>query len=236
MKIALIGYGKMGRAIKRIAHNHDIVVVQNRKITDISIELKKLDPAVVIEFTQAHAAPAHIKLCIDLKIPIVTGTTGWNDRESEIIAYCSANQGALFIASNFSIGAYIFNDVNVKLARIMNLYSNYEVTINEVHHLEKKDAPSGTAITLATNMIDHLNQIDSWVKSDPNEHQMLITSERIKNVKGIHEITYTSAEDSLYFKHEAHNRNGFAKGALLAAEWMIGRKGHYGMSDLMDML
>lgn len=244
MKIALSGYGKMGKIIEKIAidRKHEIVlIIDHDNLHDMTTEnLQKAD--VVIEFSTPHSALDNIRKCLEAKVPVVVGTTGWYDHLEEIKADCETNGNALLWASNFSVGVNVFFHVNKMLARIMNNYPYYEVQVEEIHHTQKLDAPSGTAITIAEGIIENLDGKSEWknVLTDDGgtadevikNNEVLIESLRIENVPGTHTVTYDSEVDSIQFKHTAHNRNGFALGAVLAAEWLQGRQGFYSAQDM----
>lgn len=236
MDIAIIGYGKMGKTIAQLAKEkgHDIVlIIDDDNLHELTKEnLKKAD--VAIEFTQPEAAFQNIKMAMESGIPIVSGTTGWLDRMQEAIEICLNNKGAFFYASNYSVGVNIFFAINQMLAQLMNNHPQYNVCIEEIHHTEKMDAPSGTAITLAQGILKNLARKNTWVNNgESNPQELFISSKRIENVPGTHAILYESLIDSIEIKHVAHSRMGFANGALMAAEWIIGRRGFFGMKDLL---
>jgi 4-hydroxy-tetrahydrodipicolinate reductase len=239
MNIALIGYGKMGHAIERIAteRGHKVVLritSANRK--DFTAEnLSTAD--VAIEFTAPEAAPENVQLCLNAGVPVVCGTTGWNDKIS-IANELAANKGVGFLqASNFSIGVNIFFEVNKLLARLMSRQDSYEVVIEEVHHLQKKDKPSGTAITLAEQILSESDSLEKWsLKEDKDGQDTLpITALREEGVPGTHKISWTSAVDTIDIIHTAHSRDGFALGAVLAAEFIRGKAGVFSMKDVLHI-
>ena len=237
MKIALIGYGKMGKAIENIAllQGHEIVLKINTLNTDLLsiINLQKCD--VAIEFTGPETTLNNLKLCIDAGVPIVCGSTGWHGQEQYIKNYCSANNGALLYSSNFSIGVNIFFEINKKLATLIQNYKEYNVSIEETHHTQKKDAPSGTAITLAEQIIACQTQKNNWVVNTPAQpHQILITSQRVDPTPGTHTVFYQSLIDQIAITHTAYNRDGFAIGAILAAQFLINKKGVFNMADVLN--
>lgn len=238
MKIALIGYGKMGHAIEEIAvqRGHEIVLtIGIENIHDNTTEnIKKAD--VAIEFTGPEIAFNNIIQCFDAGVPVVSGSTGWLERFNEAKQYCQQRHGGLLYASNFSVGVNIFFAINKRLAELMAPHHEYNVSMTEVHHTQKKDAPSGTAITLAEGILQVNHQKKKWVNepSDKND-ELAILSERIDPAPGTHIITYTSAIDDIEIKHTAHSRKGFATGAVLAAEFLAGKKGVYGMSDVLGI-
>lgn len=238
MKLLLIGYGKMGKTIERIANERGhkvayIIDVDNRE------QLKNIGGAevdVAIEFTQPESASENIRTCISNGIPVVSGTTGWLSEKAAIENLCNQKKGAFFYASNFSIGVNIFFKVNRFLAKIMRGFSEYDVRIEEVHHTEKKDAPSGTAITLAEGILENLDRKKQWTRETSDSvKDLVIASKREKDVPGTHTITYFSLADDIEIKHTAHSREGFALGAVLAAEWLIGKQGVFTMDDYLKM-
>ncbi|MEN8227992.1 MAG: 4-hydroxy-tetrahydrodipicolinate reductase [Bacteroidota bacterium] len=238
MNIALIGYGKMGRTIEALGKDQGrafplIIDLDNSE--DLSAKrLKGID--VAIEFTVPDSAPENIRTCIDHGIPVVSGTTGWNDQFGEIEDYCKKHQGTLFYASNFSIGVNILFALNDRLARIMNNFTSYRVSMEEVHHIHKLDAPSGTAITLAEQIIGRLRLIKRWsLKDEDNSSVVHIDAIREGEVKGRHSIRYESDLDSLTLSHNAKSREAFAAGALLAATFIKEKTGIFGMKDLLKL-
>ncbi len=237
MKIAIIGYGKMGKTIENIAlQNGDEIVL---RITDENTDeltpenLQKAD--VAIEFTRPEAAFDNIKLCLKSGVPVVSGTTGWVDKISDIQSVTKQYNGAFFYASNFSIGVNIFFALNKKLATMMNAHPDYTTSIHEIHHTQKLDAPSGTAITLGEGIIENVERIDTWTQQKTQPNELHITSARINKTPGTHIVTYTSDIDEIEIIHTAKSREGFARGALMAARWLIGRQGCFGMSDMLGM-
>lgn len=237
MQIAIIGYGKMGETIEALSRErgHQIAVCIDADST--GDEWKKAEQAdVAIEFTNPTAAPLNIKKCLQLGLPVVSGSTGWYEKLSDIEALVSKHNGALLYASNFSIGVNIFMEVNRVLASLMNGHTQYEVTLSETHHTEKLDAPSGTAITLAEQTIEALDRKNKWVEGiQEQDNELLITAHRKADVKGTHKIKYTSDVDEVELIHRAHSRNGFALGALTGAEWLVGKKGTYTMKDVLKL-
>ncbi len=238
MDIALIGYGKMGKVIEQIAisRGHQIVAKCNSQSPIEDLDFRKAD--IAIEFTTPDLAVKHIECCINNNIPIVIGTTAWNDQLPYVKEYVSKHNGALLHASNFSIGVNIFFDINRRLAKLMEPHSSYDDSINETHHLQKLDAPSGTAVTLADDMLVENNNFSSWIhqKNEAptvDKGQIDLTSYRAKDVPGTHVVQYNSEIDSIELKHTAHNRTGFALGSIIAAEWLIGKRGVYTMRDLI---
>ena len=239
MRIALLGYGKMGKMIERIAvsRGHQVVLVvdlDNR--ADCSVEqLRQAD--VAIEFTTPAVAVDNYKWCLDAGVPVVSGTTGWLDRWEEVVGYCREKGGGFFYASNFSIGVNIFFRLNKYLAKMMDNFRDYKIFIEETHHIHKLDAPSGTAITLAEGIIKNHSAYRSWKLyqgEELGEDVLPVAAKRIGEVPGIHGVTYKSAVDEIEIRHSAFSREGFAQGAVFAAEFLFGKKGVYGMDDLLS--
>ncbi len=238
MKLLLLGYGKMGQLIDKMAtaKGHEVVARINIDNRDELDSLNTGDIDAAIDFSQPSAAVSNIKWCIDHKIPVAVGTTGWLDEKPALDAYCQEKGGTYLYSSNFSIGVNIFFKVNAFLARLMNQQQDYAVSMKEIHHTQKLDAPSGTAITLAQGIIDHIDRKDSWVNdTTAKEDELLITSERVDPTPGTHAIAYDSAIDSIDIKHTAHGREGFASGAILVAEWISGQKGVLTMDDFLSL-
>lgn len=234
MNIALIGYGKMGRVIEQIAidRGHTITAKITSKEADFSPSLLK-GSDVAIEFSVPNAAILNITKCFEAKVPVVVGTTGWIAHLEKVTAECTVKKGGLFYASNFSVGVNIFLKVNQLLARLMSPH-DYEVRMEEVHHTQKLDAPSGTAISLANQIIANVDRKSSWVESEnPTNEQIAITAKRVEDTPGTHIITYENEIDKIEITHEAKGREGFAMGSVLAAEFMINKEGIYGMDDLL---
>lgn len=235
MKIALIGYGKMGKAIEEIAlqKGHEIVLkISEDNLVDFTKEnLQRCD--VAIEFTSPESAIANMRMCIDAGMPVVCGSTGWVAHEEDIKKYCTENNGALLYASNFSIGVNIFFEVNKKLASLMAAQKDYAVSVEEIHHTQKKDAPSGTAISLAQQIIDNNSNKKNWMLGNSTEDTIGILSKRIDPAPGTHYVKYTSDVDDIEIIHTAHNRKGFATGAVVAAEYLFGKKGIFNMADVL---
>lgn len=238
MKVALIGYGRMGQQIKRLLDNsldEVVLIIDRNNFEDLTIDnLKNAD--VAIEFTTPDTAFDNIKKCIDAQVPVVSGTTGWLDKFDKIEKYCKDNNGSLFYASNFSIGMSIFFEINSRLASLMNNYPQYQTTIEEVHHTKKVDAPSGTAITIAQQIIKNVDRKEYWVNtSSVLEKELAIASIRRSNVNGIHIITWESEVDMVKIEHTAKSREGFAIGAITAANFIKNKKGVYSMRDLLNL-
>lgn len=236
MKIAFVGYGKMGKAIEALAikRGHEIVARIDISNAHEIGQIKKAD--VAIEFSQPDAVVRNLISCFEQKVPVVCGTTGWLDKRRDVEVVCKEMQGTFFYASNFSLGVNLFFKLNEFLAELMSRHAQYDVTLHEIHHTQKKDAPSGTAITLAEGIIKSLERKDNWIHGDtPNEGSVVITSERIDPTPGTHTVKYTSSVDDLEITHTAHSREGFAMGALLVAEWVKDKKGVLGMSDFLKL-
>ena len=243
MKILLIGYGKMGQIIEKLAkqRGHQIVGKFDSK-NPYSTE-NHVQADVAIEFTSPELALQHINCCFKNQIPVVVGTTGWYNEFDQIKQNRIQHNGALFTATNFSLGVNLFFEMSKQLTKIMNGH-NYQCNIHEIHHTEKKDAPSGTAITLAENVIKSSSALNHWELADrvqefnahdsQDQNALPIYAERLPNVPGTHILSFESAVDSIKLEHEAKNREGFAIGAIVAAEWLIGKTGVFGMSDLLN--
>jgi 4-hydroxy-tetrahydrodipicolinate reductase len=235
MNIALFGYGKMGKEIETIAlkRNHEIVLIVDNTNADLVTknDLKKAD--VAIEFSTPNAVIANIKTCINNQLPVVVGTTGWYENFEEIKKLCLKKDGSLFHASNFSVGVNLFFKVNAYLAELMNNYEDYDVSMEEIHHIHKLDKPSGTAITLANQIIEKINRKKKWSIEDKKKDTLFIKDVREGEVPGTHIIKYHSPIDDIEIMHKAHNRKGFAMGAVLAAEFLHGKKGIYTMDDII---
>ena len=236
MRIMLIGYGKMGKTIEQIALKRGHTIPVKIEVTN-GAELKNItskDVDAAIEFTQPESAFENIKQCIENGIPVVSGTTGWLDRKPEIEALCKAKEGAFFYASNYSVGVNLFFHFNKYLAKIMNNHPEFEVSTEEIHHTAKKDAPSGTGITLAEGILGNIDRKKNWVnKETTNPSELSIVSKRIDPYPGEHSVFYNSPIDSIVITHTAHSREGFATGAVMAAEFIAGKKGIFGMDDLL---
>lgn len=238
MKIALIGYGKMGKEIERIliARGHTVpLIIDIGNADDLNAEkLRGIDAA--IEFTTPQTAFHNIVACLEAGIPVVCGTTGWLDRLDEVEKVRQQKGGAFFYASNYSIGVNVFFEVNRRLAELMERFPEYDVTIEETHHTQKKDAPSGTAITLAETILGNVRRKDKWVCGTTTAPEELeITAVRRSHVPGIHTVTYESEDDLIALTHNARSRRGLAMGAVLAAEFIAGKQGRFSMKDLLDI-
>jgi len=239
MKIALIGYGKMGKTIEALGLAQGFsfpLIIDEENPGDLNADkLQEID--VAIEFTAPQAAPQNIQTCLELGVPVVSGTTGWNERLDEIKDFCIQKGGSFFYASNFSIGVNILFAMNQQLARIMNQFPAYQVSMNETHHIHKLDAPSGTAITLAEQIIKENDRVEGWELegSDPGSDSLRIEAIREGEVKGIHSIKYESDVDIISLGHHAKSRDAFVAGVLLAARFIPGKKGVFGMEDLLKL-
>lgn len=244
MKLALLGYGKMGQIIEKIAvdRGHQIVLrIDALNQEDLTSEnLQRAD--VAIDFSTPASVLDNVEACFAASVPVVVGTTGWYEKLPELEDRCRLGNNTMIYASNFSVGVNIFFHINKVLAKVMNRYSQYEVQVEEIHHTQKLDSPSGTAITIAEGIIDQLERKNAWVNElvgDSTDviakpEQLLIESHRIEAVPGTHTVIYSSEIDEIELKHTAHSRAGFALGAVLAAEWLKDREGFYNISDMFD--
>tara|TARA_R110002072_G_scaffold1587_1_gene13223 strand:+ start:17146 stop:17847 length:702 start_codon:yes stop_codon:yes gene_type:complete len=232
MKIALLGYGKMGKTIERLASGkgHTVVFKSSSNSSEGDIELAD----VAIEFSTPETAVANLKKCFELNIPVVSGTTGWLEHYDEIIKLCEQRNGSFLYASNFSVGVNLFFNLNRYLAKLMQPWDEYKVSIEEIHHTEKKDAPSGTAITIAEGIIENSAK-KTWNLDAKSEEEINIVAKRIADVKGTHIVSYDSEIDKIEIKHEAHSRDGFAIGAIIAAQWLQNKKGVHTMKDVLGI-
>ena len=232
MKIALLGYCRMGQAIEKVAleRGHEIVI--RKDIEPLEIDLGIADAA--IDFSHPTAAFDNIKSCIDNNVAVVSGTTGWLDRFEEIKDYCVKNDGSFIYASNFSIGVNLFFNLNAYLAQMMNKIKGYEVDMEEIHHVHKLDAPSGTAISLANDILADSKK-NKWTIASPEKDALYIKVKREGEVPGTHVVNYASAIDAIEIKHTAFNREGFALGAVVAAEWLQHKKGVFNMKDVLSL-
>lgn len=231
MKIALVGYGKMGRIIDGIAtsRGHEIVARLNESPTPENLN----NPDVVIEFSNPEVAFTNIKTCLENKIPVICGTTGWLGQKPEIDRITAENSTAFLYGSNFSLGVNLFFALNEKLATLMQNFGEYNVQLEEIHHTQKKDAPSGTAISLAEGIINNTQKFDAWKLEETIGNQLGIFAVREDEVPGTHSVFYRSDVDEIEIKHTAFNRNGFALGAVVAAEWIFGKTGNFTMKDVL---
>jgi len=240
MNIALIGYGKMGQAIEDIALKRGHIItckISSRNLQDFNPRVLQWAD-VAIEFSTPESAFANISQCLEVGIPVISGTTGWLNKMDEIVDLCHKKNGTFLHATNFSIGVNIFFEINKKLAQLMNKYEVYDVGIKDIHHIAKLDKPSGTAITLAKDIIENLDRKKVWTIKEPtdyNSRSLHIDSERINQTPGTHKVTYNSEIDSIEITHTAHSRMGFANGALHAAEFIAGKKGIYEMKDVLSL-
>ncbi len=235
MKIAIIGYGKMGKIIEQVAieRGHQVIFKfdidnQDQFTTE---NLQKVD--VAIEFSTPDAAYNNVKKCLDANLPVVSGTTGWNEKLQELKDLAIREQKPFFYSANFSIGVNVIFHINKVLAKVMNRFPEYDVSIKETHHIHKKDAPSGTAIKLAQDILDHIDRKSSWTLQPAKPGQIHITAIREDEIPGIHEIIYDSEFDTITLKHSAKSRKGFAIGAVMAAEFIHGKRGFFTMEDLL---
>jgi 4-hydroxy-tetrahydrodipicolinate reductase len=238
MKIAIIGYGKMGKAIEAIAleRGHEVVLkIDETNIVDFNQEnIAQAD--VAIEFTGPHTAYDNILKLIGFGIPVVSGSTGWLDKMKEVQQLCADKNGAFIYASNFSVGVNLFFELNKKLAALMHPHNEYKVSLEEIHHTQKRDAPSGTAITLAEGVMETYRALTKWVNDvEPAEDELLIVSKRIDPDPGTHTIRYTSEIDDIVITHSAHSRKGFALGAVVAAEFLKDKKGIFTMKEVLGL-
>lgn len=238
MKLAIIGYGKMGKEIEALAQERGYEIVVTIDKDGFTHEAKRLLKMadVAVEFSTPATAVDNFLNCFDLGVPVVSGTTGWLDQFEKVRKICLDKESGFFYASNFSLGVNLFFELNKKLAHLFSAYPEYQVRMEEIHHTQKKDAPSGTAITLAEDIISENKNKTKWVCNAPaNNHEIPIIARRIDNVTGTHTISYESPVDCIEISHQAKNRKGFVMGALLAAEFMKGKKGIFGMKDLLKI-
>lgn len=238
MKIVLIGYGKMGREIERLAvlRGHEIVAkIDIDNVHELN-QLTSKEVDVAIEFSNPVSAYQNILTCLEKQIPIVCGTTGWLENKSKVEELTQKHNATFFYASNYSIGVNLFFKLNRVLAKLMNSQSEYDIYTNEIHHLEKKDSPSGTAITLAEGIISEISSKLTWVNNViPSPQEIAIWSQRESTIPGTHTVKYISKVDQIEISHQAYNREGFALGAIIAAEWVKDKKGVLGMDDMLKL-
>ena len=232
MKIALLGYGRMGKSIEAIAINRNHTI--SLKITDTNLDYNFSNTDVAIDFSIPSAAVTNIKKALDAGVPVISGTTGWLSQYDEVLEYCKEKNGTFLYASNFSLGVNIFFEINERLSQLMSGFPEYSTEIEEIHHTQKLDAPSGTAISLAEQIIKHTDYTN-WTLDEPQSKEIYIEAKRIENVPGTHEVTYNSEIDSISIKHTAHSRQGFAMGAVIAAEWIKDKKGIFSMKDVLNI-
>jgi len=232
MKIALLGYGKMGKVIERIAleRGHEIVLRKDEFNTYDGLATAD----VAIDFSVPSAAVSNISASFNANVPVVSGTTGWLEHYDEMIALCNEKKGGFISSSNFSLGVNIFFGLNEYLAKIMKQFDSYKVSMEEIHHIHKLDAPSGTAISLAQGVIQN-SDYANWTMDEAKKNEIHIEAKRIGEVPGTHTVNYDSAIDSIEIKHTAHNREGFALGAVVAAEWLAGKQGIFSMKDVLNL-
>jgi 4-hydroxy-tetrahydrodipicolinate reductase len=232
MKIALLGYGKMGQVIERIAleRGHEIVLKKDEFNTYDGLS----NADVAIDFSIPTAAVSNISSCFHANVPVISGTTGWLEHYDEMVALCTEKKGAFISSSNFSLGVNLFFGLNEYLAKMMAKFDSYTVDMEEIHHTQKLDAPSGTAISLAKGVIENSNYTN-WTLENPESNQIHIEAKRIGTVPGTHTVTYNSSIDAIEIKHTAHNRDGFALGAVIAAEWIVGKHGVFSMKDVLEL-
>lgn len=232
MKIALLGYGRMGKVIERIAleRGHQIVLRKNAEDTFEGLE----NADVAIDFSIPDAAVGNISACLNGNIPVISGTTGWLEKYHDMAKLCEDKEGAFIYGSNFSLGVNIFFELNAYLAKMMSNLKQYKVSMEEIHHLQKLDAPSGTAISLANDIIA-TSDYSSWALENAKEDEILIEAKREEGIPGTHSVFYDSEVDSIEIKHTAHSREGFALGAVVAAEWLVGKKGIFTMKDVLGL-
>ncbi len=238
MKLALIGYGKMGKAIEEVAlqRGHEIVLtIDEPNLHDFTKEnMAKAD--VAIEFTGPHSAFDNVRTCLEFNVPVVCGSTGWIDKLDEMKKKCAEVNGAFIYSSNFSVGVNIFFEINKRLATLMAPHKEYEVLLEETHHTQKKDAPSGTAITLAEQILEQVHRKKQWVNEfSENTEDLEIISQRIDPAAGTHSVKYSSAVDDIEIIHTANTRKGFAAGAVMAAEFLKDKKGFFSMKDVLNL-
>lgn len=232
MKIALLGYGKMGQTIERIAleRGHGIVLKKDEFNTYEGLS----NADVAIDFSIPAVAVENISSCFYANVPVISGTTGWLDRYNEMVSLCQEKNGAFISSSNFSLGVNLFFGLNEYLAKMMSKFDSYKVEMEEIHHTQKLDAPSGTAISLAKGVIEN-SDYTTWTLDKAKENQIHIEAIRTENIPGTHTVTYNSAVDTIEIKHTAHNRDGFALGAVIAAEWIVGKHGVFTMKDVLNL-
>ena len=233
MKIALLGYGKMGQVIEKIAMQRGHEIVVRKSIGDPFDGLE--NATVAIDFSAPDAAVENISTALNLGIPVISGTTGWLNDYDKMVQLCNEKNSAFISSSNFSLGVNILFELNTYLAKIMSKFEDYKIGIEEIHHTQKLDAPSGTAITLAKGVIENSNY-NNWTLENPKSDAILINAKRIENVPGTHTVSYNSNVDLIEIKHLAHNREGFALGAVIAAEWIVGKHGVYTMKDVLEII
>ncbi|SHI32712.1 4-hydroxy-tetrahydrodipicolinate reductase [Algibacter luteus] len=233
MNIALLGYGKMGKTIEQIAikRGHNVVLTIDKD--DKNYDITKAD--VAIDFSVPTVAYNNISNCINNNVPVISGTTGWLDKYDDAVALCEEKKGAFIYASNYSLGVNIFFELNKTLAKMMSNLKQYNVSMEEIHHTQKLDAPSGTAISLANDIIENHEGFTNWKLDENGKKTIPITAKRIEDVPGTHTVTYESEVDTINIEHIAHTRQGFALGAVIAAEWIAGKTGVFTMNDVLNI-
>ena len=233
MNIALLGYGKMGKTIEQIAikRGHNVVLTIDKDT--INYDITKAD--VAIDFSVPSVAFKNISNCINNNVPVISGTTGWLDKYDDAVALCKEKKGAFIYSSNYSLGVNIFFELNKTLAKMMSALKQYNVAMEEIHHTQKLDAPSGTAISLANDIIEYHKGFTNWKLDENGKNTIPITAKRIADVAGTHTVTYKSEVDTIKIEHIAHNRQGFALGAVIAAEWIVGKTGVFPMNDVLNI-
>ena len=232
MKIAILGYGKMGKVIEKIAleRNHEIVLRKSSSNTFDGLQ----NADVAIDFSLPNVAVENISTCLNNGIPVVSGTTGWLEEYDKMVVLCNEKNGSFIYGSNFSLGVNLFFELNDYLAKMMSKFDSYSVSMEEIHHTQKLDAPSGTAISLAKGIIKNSNY-SNWTIENPKNNELKIDAKRIDSVPGTHTVSYNSCVDSIEIKHTAHNREGFALGSIIAAEWLQNKKGIFTMRDVLNL-
>lgn len=233
MKIALLGYGRMGQTIEQIAIKRGHTIVLKVDKDDTNYDITQAD--VAIDFSIPDVAFNNISMCLSNQVPVISGTTGWLHDYDKAVALCQSKRGAFIYASNYSLGVNIFFELNKVLAKMMSNLKQYNISMEEIHHTKKLDAPSGTAISLANDIISNHNSYENWSLDDKNEKTIPIIAKRIGDVPGTHTVTYESDVDTITMTHEAHNRDGFALGAVIAAEWIVGKTGIFTMNDVLNI-
>ena len=232
MKIALLGYGKMGKVIENIALERGHEIVLRKGSSDTFDGLLQAD--VAIDFSVPTSAVNHISECLNHNIPVISGTTGWLENYDEMVALCQDKNGSFIYGSNFSLGVNIFFELNTYLAKMMKNLKDYNVSMEEIHHTQKLDAPSGTAISLANGIIEN-SDYSNWTLDNASTNEIYIDAKRIENIPGTHSVFYDSKVDQIEIKHTAHSREGFALGSVIAAEWLLGKKGVFTMKDVLGI-
>lgn len=233
MKIALLGYGKMGKVIENIALERGHEIVLRKGSSDTFDGLLQAD--VAIDFSVPNSAVSHISECLNHNIPVISGTTGWLENYDEMVNLCQEKNGSFIYGSNFSLGVNIFFELNNYLAKMMKNLKDYNVSMEEIHHTQKLDAPSGTAISLANGIIENTDYTNWTLNNDASTNEIYIDAKRIENIPGTHSVFYDSKVDQIEIKHTAHSREGFALGSVIAAEWLIGKKGVFTMKDVLGI-